>query len=67
MNNIQSEFFKFILDGKPDKIKRSVMYQDYKNGGLINLNWFVTALKAGCLRCIVDENNKRIMERILSK
>ena len=60
MNNIQLEIFKFIWDRKPDKIKRSVMYQDYKNGGLrlTNLNWFITALKAGWLRRIFDENNK---------
>ena len=39
VNNIFSrKFFKFIWDGKSDKIKRSVMY---KNGGLrlTNLNW----------------------------
>ena len=36
------------------------MYQVYKNGGLkhSNLNWFTTALKAGRLRRIFDENNK---------
>ena len=46
------------------------MYQGYKNGELrlTNLNWFITALKAGRLRRIFDENNKGLWkEYYLSK
>ena len=55
--NIQLEIFKFIWDDKVDKIKRSLLYQDCKNGGLrlINLENFITALKAGCMKRIFDE------------
>ena len=60
INKIKSEIFNFILDSKPDKIKRSVLMQDYKNGGLklLNLDYFIEALKAGYIRRIFDENNK---------
>ena len=60
INKIKSEIFYFIFDSKPDKIKRSVLMQDYKNGGLklLNLDYFIGALKAGYIRRIFDENNK---------
>ena len=53
------EIFNFIWDSKPDKIKRSVIMQDYKNGGLrlINIIYFIEALKAGWVRWIFDEQN----------
>ena len=40
--------FDFIWDSKPDKIKRSVIMQDYKHGGLrlTNIDYFIEALKA---------------------
>ena len=49
INKIKTEIFKFIWESKPDKIKRSVKMQDYKNGGLrlINVDYFIEALKAG--------------------
>ena len=52
--------FKFIWDSKPDKIKRTVLTQDYKKGGLrlTNIDYFIEALKAGWLRRIFDEMNK---------
>ena len=60
INKIKSELFNFIWDSKPDKIKRTVLMQDYKNGGLrlLNIDYFIEALKAGWLRRIFDENNK---------
>ena len=56
------KIFNFIWDSKPDKIKRSVIMQDYKNGGLrlINIDYFTEALKAGWVRRIFDELNKGI-------
>ena len=59
LQNIQLEIFKFIWYAKPDKIKWSVLCQDYKNGGLrlINLENFITALKAGWMKRIFDEQN----------
>ena len=62
INKIKTEIFKFIWESKPDKIKRSVIMQDYKNGGLrlINVDYFIEALKAGWVRRILDEHNKGI-------
>ena len=59
LKNIKFEFFNFVWDSKPDKIKRSVIMQDYKNGGLrlTNIDNFIEALKAGCVRRIFDEQN----------
>ena len=60
ITTIKTSIFKFIWNSKPEKIKRTVLMQDYKNGGLIltNFDYFIEALKAGWLRRIFDENNK---------
>ena len=57
---VKTEIFKFIWESKPDKIRRSVIMQYYKNGGLrlINVDYFIEALKAGCVRRILDEQIK---------
>jgi len=34
IEDIQKDIFKFIWNGKPDKIKRSILYQQYEFGGL---------------------------------
>ena len=62
LKKIKFEIFNFIWDSKPDKIKRSVIMQDYKNGGLrlMNIDYFIEALKAGWVRRIFDEQNKGI-------
>ena len=62
LKKIKFEIFNFIWDSKPDEIKRSVIMQDYKNGGLrlINIDYFIEALKAGWVRRIFDEQNKGI-------
>ena len=45
-------FFKFIWNGKPDKIKREILTRKYLDGGLnmLNLHNFVPALKITWLR-----------------
>ena len=60
ITTIKTSIFKFIWNSKPEKIKRTVLMQDYKNGGLrlTNFDYFIEALKAGWLRRIFDENNK---------
>ena len=62
LKQIKSEIFKFIWESKPDKIKRSTIMQDYKNGGLrmINIDYFIWALKAGWVKRIFDDSNKGI-------
>ena len=34
LKDINTKMFSFLWDGKPDKIKRDRIIQDYKNGGL---------------------------------
>ena len=60
IKKIKTEIFNFIWESKPDKIKRSVLMQDYKNGGLrlLNVDYFIEALKAGWVKRIFDETNK---------
>ena len=62
--NIKFEFFDLIWDSKPDKIKYSVIMQDYQNGGLrmINIDYFIEARKAGWVRRISNKQNKAIWE-----
>ena len=38
INKIKSEIFKFIWNSKPDKVKRFVLMQNYKNRGLRLMN-----------------------------
>ena len=59
INAIKQSIFKFIWNGKPDKIKRDVMYQSYEQGGLqlINIEIFIKSLKAGWVKRYLDNNN----------
>ena len=60
IKKIKTEIFNFIWESKLDKIKRSVLMQNYKNGGLrlLNIDYFIEALKAGWVKRIFDETNK---------
>ena len=60
MNRIKGEIFNFVWGSKPDKIKRSVLMQDFKNGGLRleNVDYFIQALKAWRIRRIFDKTIK---------
>ena len=60
INKLTSEIFSFIWDSKPDKIQRTRLYQDYKNGGLrlINLEHFIYSLKASWLKRIFENENE---------
>ena len=60
IKKIKNIIFMFIMDSKPDKIKRTILTQDYKKGGLrlTNIDYFIETLKAGWLRRIFDEKNK---------
>ena len=59
IQKLNSEIFSFIWDSKPDKIKRSTLYRDYKNGGLrmINLECFLNSLKASWMKRIFDDES----------
>ena len=59
IQKLNSEVFSFIWDSKPDKSKRTTLYRDYTNGGLrmINLKYFLNALKASWLKQIFDNES----------
>ena len=59
LDEINNIFYKFLWDGKGDKIKRSIMISDYENGGLrmLDLNSFNKALKLSWVRKYLNENN----------
>ena len=62
LKKIKFEIFNFIWDSNPDKIKYSIIMQDYKDGGLrlINIDYFIEALKARWVRRIFDQQNTGI-------
>jgi len=57
INNI---FFNFLWDGKGDKIKRDIMINDHKNGGLkmIDIKLFNKALKSSWVKKYLDPENQ---------
>lgn len=52
IKTIQTNCFKLLWNGRPDKIKRRVISKNYDNGGIrmINLEIFVTSLKLTRIR-----------------
>ena len=56
VNNI---LFNFLWDGKPDKIKRSQIYQPYVNGGIkmVNFECFVKSMKLTWIRRLIKGNS----------
>ena len=59
IQKLNSEIFSFKWDSKPDKIKRTSLYRDYKNGGLrmVNFEYFLNALKASWSKRIFDDES----------
>ena len=51
--------FDFLWDDKPDKISRKTIIQDYENSGLkmIDLNIFLTSIKAGWVKRLTNNDN----------
>ena len=51
--------FKFIWDGKPDKIKRNLIIQDYSKGGLkmVDIYSYIYSLKTKWIQRIIDNKN----------
>ena len=67
---IKEIMYAFIWEGKPEKIKRVILIQDYEKGGLkmIDLEMFIMSLKISWLKRIsVSENNRTIIYIYLEK
>ena len=69
INETQKIIWNFIWDNKPVKVKREVMQQEIKNGGLniINLEWMIDALKINWINRLQEENSltRKILDTIL--
>ena len=59
LRELETLFYKFIWDSKPDKIKRSTISKHYYNGGLnmIELNNYISGLKATWIRRVYRNIN----------
>ena len=59
LKRIESACFKFIWDGKPEKVKRSTMYNTHEKGGfkLPNIKTFCMAQKLTWIKKLLDNTN----------
>ena len=60
LDNINKALFKFLWDGKPDKIKRETVYKQNKLGGLnmVNIHTFVKAIQLNWIKKIIKQNHE---------
>lgn len=60
VKQLDRHFYKFLWNSGPDRIKRNVMIQDVKDGGLkmVNTNKFIQSLKVTWLRRILLSSNE---------
>ena len=60
LKEIHKLLYNFLWDGSGDKIKRSVMLNEYKDGGLkmLDIRSFNYALKSKWVKKYLDDNNQ---------
>ena len=60
LKEIHQILYNFLWDGRGDKIKRSVILNEYKDGGLkmLDIQSFNDALKAKWVQKYLDDNNQ---------
>ena len=60
LKEIHKLLYNFLWDGRGDKIKRSVMLNEYKDGGLkmLDIRSFNYALKSKWVKKYLDDNNQ---------
>ena len=60
IKEINNLFYSFLWDNKGDKIKRSVMINDYKNEGLkmVDIASFTKSLKTAWIKKYLDDSNR---------
>lgn len=58
--DINKSIYNFIWNGKPDKIKRNILKQNYENGGikLTDIEAFLTSIKTSWVKRYLDKENK---------
>ena len=59
LKEVESVLFKFIWNGKPDKINRKTLIGDFVDGGLkmLHLPSIISGLKIAWVKRLLDENN----------
>ena len=69
IKEINNRMFKFIWDGKPDKIKRNLIIQDYAKGGLkmVDIYSYINSLKTKWIKRIIDNNNTGNWKELYNK
>ena len=69
LREVNNLLYDFLWDGKGDKIKRTVMVNDYENGGLKMLDIFTfnKSLKVSWLHNFFDKSNKGKWKYILEE
>ena len=59
IDDIKRAMYKFLWDGKPDKIKIKILLRTYENGFLkmFDLDKFILSLKASWMKTLLDKEN----------
>ena len=69
INRLEKSMYNFLWDGKPDKIKRETITQDYDHGGLkmIDIETFIWSLKAGWVKRLAQTENNKLLKTVYEK
>ena len=60
INTLNKQIYKFLWDGKPDKVSRNKIQLPYILGGLkmLNLNYFINSIKLTWIRRLVSSESQ---------
>ena len=66
IKRIERQMFEFIWDGKPEKIKRNILINNYDAGGLkmIDLETFIKSLKITWIKRFIESDENGILNKI---
>ena len=66
IKRIEKLMYNFLWDGKPEKIKRDILTENYYKGGLkmIDINMFIKSLKISWIKRILESENNGILNKI---
>ena len=69
LQDITRTLYNFLWNSNTDKISRKIIVQDIENGGLkmINIPFFLNALKASWVKRILDNNNNGLWKTTYTK
>lgn len=61
--------FNFIWDGKPDKIRRDILIQNYNKGGfnMIDIEIFIWSLKISWIKCQAQFKSCSLLKHIYER